>query len=67
VLKQAERAMQMSKPFTGSQCPKDDIAQMIVYLRDVADYSPVDAYFETHYTEIPGIGFGTGLSSRMAY
>lgn len=56
VLKQAERAMQnVEALLQEANAQKDDIAQMIVYLRDVADYSLVDAYFETHYTEIPKV------------
>jgi enamine deaminase RidA (YjgF/YER057c/UK114 family) len=56
VLKQAERAMQnVEALLQEANAQKDDIAQMIIYLRDVADYSTVDIYYKTNYTEIPKV------------
>lgn len=36
-------------------CGADDIAQIIVYLRDVADYATVEGFFHDHALQIPYI------------
>lgn len=56
VSKQTERAIQNIEALlaeAGSEMR--DIASMIIYLRDIADYSKVEKYFQTHYSEIPKV------------
>lgn len=38
-----------------AECRMSDIAQMIIYLRDIADYTLVKSFFEKNYTEIPKV------------
>lgn len=56
VLKQAGRAMENVEALLGeARSYEGDIAQMIVYLRDVADYKTVEEYFQASYPEIPKV------------
>jgi enamine deaminase RidA (YjgF/YER057c/UK114 family) len=36
-------------------CSVDDIAQMIIYLRDIADYAVVTSFFEANYPNMPKV------------
>lgn len=56
VLKQVGRTMEnVGALLTEARSGAGDIAQMIIYLRDVADYNTVEEYFQTHYPEIPRV------------
>lgn len=56
VLKQAERAMQnVNALLAEANATTTDIAQMIVYLRDTADYKSIQHFFEQNYAKIPFI------------
>jgi enamine deaminase RidA (YjgF/YER057c/UK114 family) len=52
--KQMERTMEnVQALLSEAQTDTSDIAQMIVYLRDMADYFPVSSYFEKYYADTP--------------
>jgi enamine deaminase RidA (YjgF/YER057c/UK114 family) len=34
-------------------CPDQDISMMIIYIRDIGDYSFVRNYFEKYYSKVP--------------
>jgi enamine deaminase RidA (YjgF/YER057c/UK114 family) len=54
--KQMERTMEnISVLLSEAQTDTADIAQMIIYLRDMADYYVVSTYFEKHYANIPSV------------
>jgi enamine deaminase RidA (YjgF/YER057c/UK114 family) len=54
IVKQTERTFEnISMLLNQAEAQMDDIVQMIVYLRDIADYSVVSEYLETNYTEMP--------------
>jgi enamine deaminase RidA (YjgF/YER057c/UK114 family) len=38
-----------------AETDRSDIAHLIIYLRDIADYEKTKAYFEQHYPEIPKV------------
>jgi enamine deaminase RidA (YjgF/YER057c/UK114 family) len=54
VVRQTERACEnVAALLEEADCHFDDVAQMIVYLRDVADYPRVKALFEEKFPDIP--------------
>jgi enamine deaminase RidA (YjgF/YER057c/UK114 family) len=54
VLLQARRTMtNIEALLADAQANLSDVAQMIVYLRDVADFNCIDDYFATYWREIP--------------
>lgn len=56
VLKQAQRAMQnVEALLTEASANSGDIAQMIIYLRDIADYKTVETFFDATYGSIPKV------------
>lgn len=56
VLKQTERAMENIQVLLGeTNSQLTDIAQMIIYLRDVSDYKHVEAYYQTHFPHTPRV------------
>ncbi|MDR1344876.1 MAG: hypothetical protein LBJ39_05930 [Tannerellaceae bacterium] len=51
---QTERTLEnISVLLSEGRCSMNDVAQLIVYLRDTADYYPVSAYMEKHHPDIP--------------
>ena len=40
---------------TEADCGMDDIAYLIIYLRDIADYKTVESYMENQYPQIPKV------------
>jgi enamine deaminase RidA (YjgF/YER057c/UK114 family) len=38
-----------------ANCEMDDIAHLIIYLRDIADYKTVESYMESQYPHIPKV------------
>jgi len=40
---------------TEAGCGMDDIAYLIIYLRDIADHKTVESYMENQYPQIPGV------------
>lgn len=38
-----------------ANCEMDDVAHLIIYLRDIADYKTVESYIENQYTHIPKV------------
>lgn len=56
VYKQAERTLEnISALLADADAQVDDIAQMIVYLRDINDTATVEKYFEDNHQEIPKV------------
>ena len=56
VYKQAGRALEnIEALLRDADAVPSDIAQMIVYLRDVNDADTIERYFEAHYTDIPKV------------
>jgi len=56
VMKQLERTWEnIGMLLSEADCNTTDLVQMIVYLRDIADYQFVNDYFGNHYTEIPKV------------
>ena len=56
ILKQMERAMvNVNALLVEAECQLTDIAQMIVYVRDLSDNAAVTAYFNEHYAAVPRI------------
>jgi enamine deaminase RidA (YjgF/YER057c/UK114 family) len=54
ILKQTERTFEnVGMLLKQADAQMDDVVQMIVYLRDIADYTVVSDYLETNYTETP--------------
>lgn len=54
VLKQTERLFtNIDMLLKDAECDLSDIAQMIVYLRNIADYSCVNKYLEAHFGSTP--------------
>ncbi len=54
--KQIERTLEnINVLLNEGESGMDDIAQMIVYLRDTADYELVSNYMEKHYPQIPKV------------
>jgi enamine deaminase RidA (YjgF/YER057c/UK114 family) len=56
VEKQAQRAMQNIDALLAEACATaKDIAQMIIYLRDIGDYDVAECFFKTNYPHVPRI------------
>jgi enamine deaminase RidA (YjgF/YER057c/UK114 family) len=56
ILKQTERTFEnVGMLLQQAETQMSDVAQMIVYLRDIADYTLVSEYLETHYARTPYI------------
>jgi enamine deaminase RidA (YjgF/YER057c/UK114 family) len=56
ILKQTERTFEnVGMLLQQAETQMSDVMQMIVYLRDIADYTLVSEYLETHYARTPYI------------
>lgn len=56
VMKQLERTLEnINVLLNEAECKMTDVAQMIIYLRDIADYKLVKQFFEKEYTNIPKV------------
>ena len=56
VMKQLERTLEnINVLLNEAECKMTDVAQMIIYLRDMADYKLVKQFFEKEYTNIPKV------------
>ena len=56
VLKQSERACEnVEALLTEAECSYDDVMHLIVYMRDIADYTKVNSYFEERFPSIPKV------------
>jgi enamine deaminase RidA (YjgF/YER057c/UK114 family) len=56
VMKQLDRILEnVNALLSEAECRMSDIAQMIIYLRDVADYTLVEKFFDKNYTNIPKV------------
>lgn len=54
VLKQAQRALDnISALLNEASCTMEDMAYLLIYLRDVADYKPVEDYMQALYPGVP--------------
>ena len=55
-MKQLDRVLEnMSALLSEVECSLADVVQIIVYLRDIADYAVVKAFFDKHYSCIPKV------------
>lgn len=56
VMMQLNRTLEnVSVLLSEAECEMTDIVQMIVYLRDIADYSQVKGFFDKHHSRIPKV------------
>lgn len=56
VMKQLKRTWEnIGMLLSEADCSAADLVQMIVYLRDIADYQLVKGYFDNHQTQIPKV------------
>ncbi len=56
VMKQLDRTLEnINVLLNEAECKMTDVAQMIIYLRDIADYKLVKQFFEKEYTNIPKV------------
>lgn len=56
VMKQLDRVLEnVATLLSEAECDWADVVQMIVYLRDIADYAVVKAFFDKHYRCIPKV------------
>ncbi|WP_108823373.1 Rid family hydrolase [Dysgonomonas sp. Marseille-P4361] len=56
VMKQLDRTLEnINVLLSEAECGMTDIAQMIIYIRDIADYSLVNRFFDKNYIDIPKV------------
>ena len=56
VMKQLDRTLDnISTLLSEAECKMTDVVQMIVYLRDIADYSMVKNFFDKLHSNIPKV------------
>lgn len=56
VMKQLDRTLEnVTTLLSEAECTITDIVQMIIYLRDIADYALVKSFFDKNYTNTPKV------------